>query len=116
MAEVDVLSIPIVPDPKAEEEARRIFEGPAQMIRDSNPECPGSAMALVVSNNLPVQARPNTLARMDACRQKQVAFNERVLQNENKVAAMNSGMADFLAGFDPTTTSHVVLGIGGYMR
>jgi hypothetical protein len=84
-AEVDTLSIPTVPADKAEEEASIVFYSPSEMILEPNKEFSGGAIALVVSKNVPVDAPPNTLARMHACRQKQVAFNESILLNENKI-------------------------------
>jgi hypothetical protein len=115
---MDTLSIPTVPAGKAEEETSIIFDSPSQMIRDPNEEFPGGAIAMVVSNDLPVDAPPNTLARMHACRQKQVAFNKSILRNEVNIATMNADISHFLRGFDPNPekTMHVAHGIGSRAR
>jgi hypothetical protein len=60
--EADTLFTPVVPNEKVEEEATLFSANPLSMARTSNPEWPRGAIALVVSNNLPVPAPPEPLA------------------------------------------------------
>jgi hypothetical protein len=51
-------------------------------------------------NNNKVRKPLETLERMRARRETQVAFNQRIMKNSELVSGMNSGLADFLRGFD----------------
>jgi hypothetical protein len=75
-----------------------LFSDKAQMERIANPEIAGGRIALIAANNNPVQVPPSTLDHMHASLQKQKAFNRRVLQAEEQIAGINSGLADFLQG------------------
>jgi hypothetical protein len=115
-SEVEVLTVPVIPDEKSPDEARTMFESPQDMAREPNPEYPGGATALVVINNSPVHAPPNSLATMHASLTKQIAFNTRVLECEDQIVANNAGISDFLMGFDPTKPTFVAVGVGNHMR
>jgi hypothetical protein len=69
-------------------------------MRTPNPEIPEGSIALVATNNNKVQQPPNTLDRIHASREKQIAFNKRVLKNEDEVGGINRLLSDFLQGND----------------
>jgi hypothetical protein len=74
-----------------------------QEDRYDDSEISGGRIALITTNNNPVQVPPRSLDRMHASRQRQIAFNKRVLKAEEQIARINSGFADFLQdmSFDP---------------
>jgi hypothetical protein len=106
--------IPPVPNAMAEREGSMIFEGPQEMARVANPEPPEGSTACALSNNLPWQELPNSLARIHAFLSKQVALNNRVLEKGDRVAACSAERADFLVGFDHSKNIFVALGLGGH--
>jgi hypothetical protein len=55
---------------------------------------------------------------MHACYQKQVAFNQRVLKDEEEVSGINSGLADFMQGmsFAIDNPVFVYVNVGERMR
>jgi hypothetical protein len=86
------------------------------MACEPNPEYPQGETPLVVLNNSPVSVPPNSLDRMHASLTKQIAFNTRMLECEDQIAAHNAGLSDFLTGFDPTKPTYVAIGVGNHMR
>jgi hypothetical protein len=69
--------------------------------RYNDPEVQGGKIAPIAANSIRVQRPPNFLDRMTTRKQKQVAYNERVLQAEEEIAGINSEVADFLADLNP---------------
>jgi hypothetical protein len=53
---------------------------------------------------------------MHACRQRQVAFNQRISKNEEEIAAINSGLADFLQDMQMDMPLFACVNVGGRMR
>jgi hypothetical protein len=60
------------------------------IIRYQNHENGGGSIALVATNNTEVQAPPPYLGRMHASLEKEIAFNNRVLEEENEGTHINS--------------------------
>jgi hypothetical protein len=52
---------------------------------------------------------------MHACSQTQVAFNQRILKNEEEVSGINADLADFLQEMSMTTPLCACVNVGGYM-
>jgi hypothetical protein len=70
-----VVSAPPTPNEFCENHASLLFSGVAQGVPASNPEIPDDHIALIATNNHRVQTPSNSLERMHACLQNQVAFN-----------------------------------------
>jgi hypothetical protein len=114
--EAEVITYPPVPDDVAGNYANVLFSGLAQGTRDSNPEIPGGHTALIATNNNRVQTPPNSLERMHARLQKQVAFNQRVLKNEELIAGINVALAGFLQGMDIDMPLYACVNVGERVR
>jgi hypothetical protein len=84
-----------MPDEAAANSAQLLF-GESQNARFPNPEIAGGQIALIATNNNPVRVPPPWLDRMHVSLSKQIGFNERVMKAEEKTAAINSGLADFI--------------------
>jgi hypothetical protein len=72
--EAEALMAPPLPFP-IEEMAAALFSGVVQEPPIPNPEMGGGQIVLIAENNNKVQRPPQSLDRMHACLQKQVAFN-----------------------------------------
>jgi hypothetical protein len=103
-------------DTDAVNHADTLFSGELQMARTPNQEIPGGSTALVVMNNTIVQEPPATLARMHASRERQIAFNKRVLEKENEVSAVNSELSDSFTAINLDKSTFVFLNVGERMR
>jgi hypothetical protein len=79
--DAEVITCPPVDDDASDGYPNVLFSGVNQGIREPHPELPGRHIALIATNNNRVQTPPYTLERMQACLQKQVAFNQRILKN-----------------------------------
>jgi hypothetical protein len=53
---------------------------------------------------------------MHDCLQKQVAFDQRILENEEEVAGINADLADLLQEMKMDTTLFACVNVGGRMR
>jgi hypothetical protein len=84
-------------------------------LRAPNPVNPGGSTALVAIDNNEVQQPPCALNRMHASREKQIAFNKRVLRSEEEVSGINSGPSDFLNGLSMAIPTFVCLNVGELM-
>jgi hypothetical protein len=73
-----------MPPEFVEHSAQLPFSGVSQGVRIPNPDIAGGHIALIAQNNNPVQEPPFALDRMHASRQKQIAFNRRVLKTEEE--------------------------------
>jgi hypothetical protein len=93
--EAEVISYPPIPNEQSEAHAEMLFSGVSHGVRAPNPEIPGGHIAHIATNNNGVQTPPNSLDRMHACPQKQVAFNQRILKSEEEVAGISADLADF---------------------
>jgi hypothetical protein len=116
--DAEVLTYPAMPEELAENSGQLLFSGVSQAARIPNPEVPGGHIALIATNNNPVQEPPFALDRMHASRQKQIAFNRRVLKTEDQVAGINPGLGDFLQdmSFNDEDPVFICVGIGHTMR
>jgi hypothetical protein len=112
----DVISHPPFPNEVSESHAGLLFSGVAQGIRAPNPEIPGGHIALIATNNNGVQAPPNSRDRMHACLQNPVAFNQRILKNEEEVAGINADLVDFLQEMRISSPLFGCVNVGGRMR
>jgi hypothetical protein len=63
-----------------------------------------------------VQTPPDSLDRIHACLQKQVAFNQRILKNEELISGVNVDLADFLQGMSMEAHLVACANVGGRMR
>jgi hypothetical protein len=100
----------------AENCANLLFSGDAQGIRPPNPEIQGGSIELVAISNNKVQSPPSSLDRMDASFQKQIAFDKRVLKNEDEVAGITSSISGFLQGIDLEQPVFICVTVGERMR
>jgi hypothetical protein len=97
-----------MPDDYVQSNAVLLFGGQAHE-RYGDPEIQGGKIAVVATNNNKVQKPPNSLNRMHASRPKQVAYNQRALKAEERVAGMNCDLADFLAEMSPDPAEPVII-------
>jgi hypothetical protein len=68
-----------------------VFDGVRQERYD-DPEVQGGKIALIAVNSKTVQTPPNFLDRMTTRKQKQVAYNERLLQAEYEIAGISTSL------------------------
>jgi hypothetical protein len=106
--DVVVLTYPPMPDRHAIQSAQ-ILLGGRQQERYDDPEVQGGRIALVASNNNKVQKPPNSLDRMHASLPKQVAYSQRVLSAENKIAGINCDIGEFLSQMSPNPAEPVII-------
>jgi hypothetical protein len=92
-----------------------IFDGVLQERYD-DPEVHGGKIALIAVNGRIVQKPPNCLDRMASRKQKQVAYNERVLQAEDEISGINCDIADFLSEMNVTESITIAVNAGGSMK
>jgi hypothetical protein len=106
--EAEVLIAPPLPF-SIEEAAAARFSGVVQEPPTPNPEIEGCQIVLIAQNNSKVQRPPQYLDRMHASLQKQVAFNGRVLKNEEEISGINSELAQFVLGLssDPSIPIYI---------
>jgi hypothetical protein len=112
----EVVSYQPIPNEYSESYASLLFSGVPQRIRAPNPEILGGYVSLVATNNNRVEISPNSLDRMHACLQKKVAFNQRILRNEEEVSAVSSGLADLLQDMRMDEPWFACINGGGRMR
>jgi hypothetical protein len=113
---VEVASYPPISNGLADDHANLPFSGVAQGVRDLNPEIPGGYIALVATNNNGVQTPPNSLERIHACLQKQVAFNQRILKNEELISGIDVEMAEFLREMSMEAPLLACVNVSGRIR
>jgi hypothetical protein len=79
-------SFPPKPDDQLREEPRIIF-GPGHHLQEryDDPEVQGGKIAFIAFKQNRVQKPPNYLDRMQSRYLKQVAYNDRVIEAENKL-------------------------------
>jgi hypothetical protein len=90
-------TIPTLPDDQIHEEPRIIF-GPGRYPQERypDPEVQGGRIALIAFKHDRVQKPPNFLDRMNSRYLKQVAYNDRIIDAEKEIAAINCDAAQFL--------------------
>jgi hypothetical protein len=116
--DAEVLTYPPMTDEPAVNSAQLLFNGATQGDRFPNPEVAGGHIAPTATYNNPVQVPPPTLDRMHASRQKQIAFNQRVLKAEDQIAGINAGHGDFLQDmcFTDEEPLFICVAVGHTMR
>jgi hypothetical protein len=117
--DITVISYPPVPEEPVADAAKAFFrENITRGSRVPIPEIRGGNIALIETNNNKVQRPLDSLERMHACREKQVAFNQRILKNEEMVSGINSEIADFLCSFDarPETRVYACVNVADQSR
>jgi hypothetical protein len=92
-----------------------LFDGVLQERYD-DPEVQGGKIAPIVANNELVQKPPNCLDRMTTRKQKQVAYNERVLQAEDEVTGINCDVAHLLSGMTSSGAITICINAGASMK
>jgi hypothetical protein len=112
--EAFALSHPARPDDQCLS-ASIIFEGDLQG-RSDDPEVQGGRIALIAVNSNTVQKPPNCLDRMTTRKQKQVAYNERVLRAEDEISGINCDVADFLSDLNATESITIAINAGHSMK
>jgi hypothetical protein len=90
----EVITCPPVWDEVADNYANFPVSGIAQGAREPDPEIPGGHTELIATNNNRVPIPPHFLERMDAGLQKHVAFNQRVLKNDELISGINVELAN----------------------
>jgi hypothetical protein len=82
----------------------------------SDPEIAGGRIALIATNNNPVQVPLPALDHMHASLEKQRVFNRRVLKAEDPIAGINSGMGNLLQDMTLDAPVFICVGAGHTMR
>jgi hypothetical protein len=95
--------------------AATLFDGTLQERYDDL-EVKEGKIALVATNKQLVQKPPNCLDRMRTRKQKQVAYNERVLKAEDKIAGIHCEIADFLSDMNAVKVIIVCVNAGATMK
>jgi hypothetical protein len=112
----EVVTYPPIPNELTENHANLLFSGVTQGVRAPNLEIPGGHIAPIATNNNRVQTPPNSLDRMHACIQKQVAFNQRILKKEEMISSINVEMPDFMMGVVVEVSIVACVNFGERMR
>jgi hypothetical protein len=92
-----------------------LFDGVLQERYD-DPEVQGGKIALIATNKQLVQKPPNCLDRMTTRKQKQIAYNERVLKAEDEIAGINCDFADVLSDMNAVEIVTVCVNAGASMK
>jgi hypothetical protein len=100
----------------ADNYANFLFSGIAQGARKPNQEIPGGHTALIATNNNRVLTPPYSLERMHASLQKQVAFKQRVLKNDELISGINLGLSGYLQGMDINMPLYPCVNVGERVR
>jgi hypothetical protein len=107
-------TIPPLPDDQIHEEPRIIFgAGHWLQERYPDPEVQGGRIALIAFKQNRVQKPPNFLDRMNPRYLKQVAYNDRVIEAEKEVAAIDCEAAVFLEDMTLDPAEQVVIYVNG---
>jgi hypothetical protein len=80
-------------------------------VKVSSVKCQCGSIGLVVCSDLPVSEPPFILVRMQASRPIQRAFNRRILESEDQIAAHNACLSEFLMGYNFTKPMLVAIGV-----
>jgi hypothetical protein len=101
-------------DDQIREEARIIFR-PNHSLQEryADPEVQGGRIALIAFRHLRVQKPPNCLDHMNSRFLKQVAYNDRVIEAEKKIASINADVPDFLSGMTRDPAEEVIICVNG---
>jgi hypothetical protein len=105
---------PTRPDDQTIEEPTILF-GPGSRLqkRYVDPGVQGGKIALIAFEHLRAQKPPNGLDRTQSIFLKQVAHNQRVIEAEEEVAALNCDVADFLLDMSLDPEEQVVICVNG---
>jgi hypothetical protein len=110
ISDIIAFTIPTTPDEQIQEMPRIIFgAGHWLQERYPDPEVHGGKIALIAFKQNIVQKPPNFLDRMNSRYQKQVAYNDRIIEAEKEVAAINCEAAEFLADMTLDTAEQVII-------
>jgi hypothetical protein len=112
----DILAftIPTTAEDQLREEPTIIFgRGHTLQERYDDPEVQGGKIALISLKQNRVQKPPNFLDRMQSRDLKQVAYNERVIEAEKEIAAVNCDIPEFLSNMTLDPNDQVVICVNG---
>jgi hypothetical protein len=112
--DIMAFTIPTLPDAQIREEPTLLF-GPGSFLQEryDDPEVLGCKIALIAFEQIRVQRSPNGLDRMRSTFQKQVAYDQRVMEAEDRVAGINCDIADCLLGMSLEPEEQVVICVNG---
>jgi hypothetical protein len=107
-------TIPTTPDDQIGEIPTLIF-GPDHWLQEryDDPEVQGGKIALIASKHIRVQKPPSFLDHMQSRYLKQVAYNDRIIQAEKEIAAINADIPDFLCEMTLDPADQVVVVVNG---
>jgi hypothetical protein len=107
-------TLPARPDEQIREEPRIIFgAGPWLQERYPDPEVQRGKIALIAFKHDRAQKPPNFLNRMNSRYLKQVAYNDRVIEAEREVAAINCEAPIFLSEMTLDPAEPVIVCVNG---
>jgi hypothetical protein len=113
-SDIMAFTIPTMPDDQIHEMPRIIFgAGHGLQERYPDPEVQGGKIALIAFKQLRVQKPPNILDNMNSRYLKQVAYNDRIIEAEKEVSAINCEAAEFLAEMTLDPTEQVIICVNG---
>jgi hypothetical protein len=106
--------IPTIPDEEIGNIPDLIF-GPDHWLHEryDDPEVQGGKIALIAYKQIGVQKPPSFLDHMQSRYLKQVAYNDRIIQAEKEIAAINADIPEFLSGMNLDPNDQVVIVVNG---
>jgi hypothetical protein len=106
--------IPTIPDGEIGDIPSLIF-GPDHWLQEryDDPEVQGGKIALIAAKQIRVQKPPSFLDHMQSRYLKQVAYNDRIIQSEKEIAAINADIPEFLSQMNLDPNDQVVIVTNG---
>jgi hypothetical protein len=115
-SETDLMAFtfPATPDDEIGEIPNLIF-GPGHGLQEryADPEVQGGKIALIAAKQIRVQKPPSLLDHMQSRYLKQVAYNNRIIQAEMEIAAINADIPEFLCQMNLDPNDQVVIVTNG---
>jgi hypothetical protein len=115
-SETDLMAfmIPTIPDEEIGDIPVLIF-GPDHWLQEryDDPEVQGGKIALIAFKQIRVQKPPSFLDHMQSRYLKQAAYNDRIIQAEKEIAAVNADIPEFLCEMNLDPADQVVIVVNG---
>jgi hypothetical protein len=110
----DLMAFSAPPIDQVQNEVAILF-GPECPLQElyPDPEVQGGKIALIAFKQMRAQEPPNDLDRMQSVLQKQVAYNQRIMEAEDEIAGINGDLPRFLWEMKFTEEEQVVICVKG---
>jgi hypothetical protein len=110
----DLMAFSTPPVDQVQDEVAILF-GPECTLHERypDPEVQGGKIALIALKRMRAQKPPNDLDRMQSVLQKQIAYNQRIMEAEDEIAGINCDLPRFLWEMKFTEEEQVIICVNG---